>query len=557
MSNSELKWPETIARTAIVNAVAYSARGGSTNAVHLDANESPWAPPPIIGADDYNRYPEQQPPAALGRLADIYGVSPDQIMLGRGADEAIEVLLRTFCEAGQDEILITPPTFGFYKCAADIQGAKTISAPLNADYSLNVDVVQSAIKTGGAVMKILFLCSPNNPTGTLLERGKVLSICQNNPDLLVVVDEAYAEFSSAPSLIADLADNPNLIILRTLSKAYSMAGVRAGVAIADARIIALLLKVLPPYPIPRPVEKAITQALAPSTMPLHASRIGQILSERARLQVEILKSPYVKSMIPSQTNYILLEIENDKNLLANLQRYGVKIRDFRSKMPNAFRISVGTREENDLALCAFGVAQAPNKPQRIGEAVRTTKETDISVRVNLDDVTGTKISTGNGFFDHMLEALSKHGGFGLVLSCTGDLHIDAHHTIEDCALALGTALKNSLGNKAGIERFGGVIPDTLVAMDETQVRVAVDLSGRAAMTFSGKFPTDHVGEFPSEMCPHFFESLSQTMGAAIQIAVEGKNTHHMIEACFKGLGRALKPAFKRDGVAIPSTKGVL
>ena len=129
----------------------------------------------------------------------------------------------------------------------------------------------------------------------------------------------------------------------------------------------------------------------------------------------------------------------------------------------------------------------------------------------------------------MLESLAKHSGIGLVLTCKGDLEIDAHHTVEDCALALGTALKQALGDKAGIGRFGFVMP-----MDETQARVAVDLSGRPAMTFKGTFPTDHVGEFPAEMCPHVFESLAQTLGAAIQIEVEGENTHHMIEASFKG-----------------------
>ncbi|RZV37563.1 MAG: imidazoleglycerol-phosphate dehydratase HisB [Acidimicrobiales bacterium] len=191
-------------------------------------------------------------------------------------------------------------------------------------------------------------------------------------------------------------------------------------------------------------------------------------------------------------------------------------------------------------------------PDRIGEEHRTTKETDIAIRVNLDDASITKIDTGIGFYDHMLESFAKHGDLGLVLTCKGDLEIDPHHTIEDCALALGTALKRALGNKAGIGRFGFVMP-----MDETQARVAIDLSGRPAMTFKGEFPTDRAGEFPAEMCPHFFESLAQTMGAAIQIEVDGENTHHMIEASFKGVSKALAPAFKREGDIIPSTKGVL
>ncbi|HFB55332.1 MAG TPA: imidazoleglycerol-phosphate dehydratase HisB [Hellea balneolensis] len=235
----------------------------------------------------------------------------------------------------------------------------------------------------------------------------------------------------------------------------------------------------------------------------------------------------------------------------------VKIRDFRGALPGRVRLSIGSSEENDIALAAFGVATDTPRRERIGEAHRTTKETDISVRVNLDDLTSTKISTGIGFFDHMLESFAKHGNFGLVLACKGDTHIDAHHSIEDCALALGTAMKQALGDKAGIGRFGADALSASLPMDETRVDVVIDLSGRAAFRFEGNFSTDHAGDFPAEMCPHFFESLSQTLGAAIHITVSGKNTHHMIEACFKGVGRALAPALKRDGDQIPSTKGIL
>ena len=157
-------WPENIARKAIVEFTAYTARGGATCALHLDANESPWSPPPSDGSTaDYNRYPEQQPPALRQRLAGLYGVQPAQIMMGRGADESIEVLVRTFCEAGRDSILICPPTFGYFKTAAQIQGAKIAEAPLNDDFTWDVKAVQKAIKDNAP--KIVFLCSPNNPNG--------------------------------------------------------------------------------------------------------------------------------------------------------------------------------------------------------------------------------------------------------------------------------------------------------------------------------------------------------------------------------------------------------
>jgi histidinol-phosphate aminotransferase/imidazoleglycerol-phosphate dehydratase/histidinol-phosphatase len=551
MTGKKQEWPNTIARQAIVDFAAYSARGGSTGALHLDANESPWAPPPVSGTADFNRYPEQQPAALRERLAGLYGMAPENLMIGRGADEAIEVLLRTFCEAGQDNILICPPTFGYFKTAADIQGAGIIEAPLKEDYSWDNNlVVETALKTEN--LKIVFLCSPNNPTGNEIQDDLAETLCAALPNTLIVVDEAYREFSEMPSYSEKQPEFQNLVVLRTLSKVYGLAGVRAGVAIADPRLIELMLKVLPPYPVPRPVEKVVMAALAPAAMSVHAARLDLWKSERVRLATELLKSPYVKTVYPSSANFLLLDIADDESLLRELSKRQVKIRDFRSKMPGKMRISIGSPEENTIALEAFGIAVGATKSDRIGEEHRKTKETDISVRVNLDDPSITKIDTGVGFYDHMLEALAKHGGLGLVLTCEGDLEIDAHHTIEDCALALGTALKQALGNKAGIGRFGFVMP-----MDETQARVAIDLSGRPSMTFKGEFPSDRVGEFPAEMCPHFFESLSQTLGASIQIDVDGDNTHHMIEASFKGLGRALAPAFKRDGEAIPSTKGVL
>ena len=387
------------------------------------------------------------------------------------------------------------------------------------------------------------------------QKKSILDLCAEFPDTLIVIDEAYVEFSAQESFADKISKHPNLVVLRTLSKAYSLAGVRMGVAIADPRVIDLMLKVLPPYPIPRPVERAVLTALSPAALSVHQARITIWKSERARVQAALMSSPFVAKIYPSEANFLLLDIQDEDKLLKALRTAQVKIRDFRGMGAGKFRLSIGSPEENDIALNVFGVGQTKTSaPQRIGEAFRTTKETDISVRVNLDDTAERHIDTGIGFYDHMLEALSKHGKFGLVLTCKGDLIIDAHHTIEDCALALGTALEQALGDKTGAGRFG---LNSVTPMDETQARVAVDLSGRPAMTFRGTFPTDHAGAFPAEMCPHFFESLSQTMKAAIQIDVEGDNTHHMIEACFKGLGRALAPAFKRDGTDIASTKGVL
>ena len=185
--------------------------------------------------------------------------------------------------------------------------------------------------------------------------------------------------------------------------------------------------------------------------------------------------------------------------------------------------------------------------------VRNTKETKITVSVDLDQAALAQLATGIGFFDHMLEQIAKNAGIGLVIKCEGDLEIDEHHTVEDVGLVLGAALKQALGDKRGVGRYGFVLP-----MDEAQAQVALDLSGRAYFVFEGKFPRDIVGELPTELVPHFFRSLSDALAATLQMSVKGDNTHHMVETLFKGFGRALRPAITRSaGSEIPSTKGVL
>ena len=183
---------------------------------------------------------------------------------------------------------------------------------------------------------------------------------------------------------------------------------------------------------------------------------------------------------------------------------------------------------------------------------RTTRETRVRVELDLDRRADAVVATGLGFFDHMLEQVARHGGFALTLTCTGDLRVDEHHTVEDCALALGEALRAALGDKRGIGRYGFVLP-----MDEALAQVAIDLSGRPYAVFNGRFGRESVGGLPTELVPHFFRSLADSLGAAIHVEVRGENAHHMIESCFKGTGRALRRAFRVRGDAVPSTKGTL
>ncbi|MFC4819298.1 bifunctional histidinol-phosphatase/imidazoleglycerol-phosphate dehydratase HisB [Dokdonella ginsengisoli] len=218
-----------------------------------------------------------------------------------------------------------------------------------------------------------------------------------------------------------------------------------------------------------------------------------------------------------------------------------------------FARNLGLRGFRLGAQCTWpDIAHALLAAPRRAQIARATRETRIEVEVDLDRATRPAVATGLGFLDHMIEQLGVHGGFALALRCSGDLHIDEHHTVEDSALALGQALREALGDRRGIGRYGFLLP-----MDESLAQVALDLSGRAHFTFDGRFPREQVGALPTELVPHFFRSLADALGATLHLSVRGDNAHHMVEACFKAVGRSLRDALRRDGDTVPSSKGTL
>ncbi len=217
------------------------------------------------------------------------------------------------------------------------------------------------------------------------------------------------------------------------------------------------------------------------------------------------------------------------------------------------RLPISSRPEvNDRLLAALDLAPAQTRAHRTGQAVRDTKETRIVCAVDLDAPGPVSIHTGIGFFDHMLEQVAAHGGFSIRLSCEGDLHTDPHHTIEDSAIALGQALKQALGERRGIARYGFVLP-----MDEANASVSIDLSGRPYPLFEGNFSTPFIGDYRTDLTAHVFRSLAEAMGAAVHISVTGDDDHHKTEAVYKAFGRALRQAIRVEGDVVPSTKGVL
>lgn len=512
--------------------------------IRLDANENPYAAL-VTGQATINRYPEPQPARLRARLAALYGVSPERLWVARGSDDAIDLLIRTFCEAGQDSIGVVEPTFSAYAQFARVQGARVVRAQLSAEFTFDADAVIAAMEAEAP--KLLFLCTPNNPTGTPVDPDDVRRIAAALPDTIVVADEAYAEFSDAVDLAG--AAEGNLAVLRTLSKAYGLAGARIGCVIGSAGLIDLLSRVSPPYPLPSPSIAAALAALGPERMPVHRQRIAGLIAERDRLTALLTSADGVSS-VRAGGNFLFLEVADPDALARRLESAGVRVRFRPNAAPGGVRVTVGTPEENEALLAIFGLSRGMTG--RRATLVRDTKETQIAVSVDLDRAVPRSIDSGIAFYDHMLDQVASHGGFALTLACNGDKHIDGHHSIEDVALALGAALRQALGDKKGIGRFGFALP-----MDEAKGQVLIDLSGRPFTHFDGRFDCEKVGDLPTQMVPHIFRSLADAMGAAIHVRVEGENDHHKVEAAFKAFGRALRQAIAGTGEGLPSTKGVL
>lgn len=348
MSSSILQ----LARPDILELQPYQHAAWDPSLERMHANEMPWRASGDNSISGLNRYPEPQPHALVERMAQLYGVPARQLLVGRGSDEAIDLLVRAFCRAGQDNVVITPPTFGFYKVAAKIQGAGVLEVPLVRDgFVLDAGQVIAA----GARAKIVFLCSPNNPTGNLLDEAAMLRVCTELAGkALVVVDEAYVEFCGRASLTARLAEFPNLVILRTLSKAYALAGARLGTVIASVEIIGLLRRIIPPYAIPSSTVAEVLDLTEAPQRALSAARIRTLLDERGRMHERLQRCANVAQVFPSDANFLLIECRDARRFFEASRAAGLIVRDFSSYpgLANCLRISIGTPEQNQRLLAA-------------------------------------------------------------------------------------------------------------------------------------------------------------------------------------------------------------
>lgn len=577
---------------------------GQDQGILLDANELGLGPAipstdagQLVSTNTLHRYPDPYQRELRTAIAKLRGVHADQVFTGNGSDEAIDLIIRLFCEPAKHRILCTPPTYGMYKVSARIHDIAVDQAPLNPDFSLHPKAIIDAISPE---TRVLFLCSPNNPTGTMANESDLRYLCEH-AGCLVVIDEAYIDFSQAESMAKSLEEFPNLIVLQTLSKSFGLAGIRLGIALASKDIIAYFDKIKAPYNINSlSAEVALSAMQQPEIMRVKVQEIlleRTYVTERLELLKQILNSEPISlgAIFPSQANFVLFQIDQALRIQQALaeQKVIVRYRGNELHCENSLRLSIGSREENnsffealinvlgyqgpayknmikelnlqpkDSALDQENNAQnsksvqATNQAQSPRKATvsRHTSETKIDITLNLDGTGVHHIKTGLRFFDHMLEQIARHGLIDLDIQCQGDLHIDEHHTIEDVGIALGQALSQAYGDKRGIDRYGFVLP-----MDEARATVALDLSGRPYLVFNASFDRVYVGDIPTDMIEHFFYSLATHMQATLHIDVLGANDHHKVEACFKGLARALKQAIEhnpRISGQVPSSKGSL
>ena len=328
--------------------------------VWLNANESAWANP-ADGQGRSRRYPDPQPPALRARLAQLYGIAPEQLLVGRGSDEAIDLLVRALCVPGQDAIVVTPPVFGMYAVCARLQGAPIIETPLvDSDAGLIADLGAIREAALGQGAKLVFLCSPSNPAGSAIPLDDISSLARAlEGKALVVVDEAYGEFADSASATTLLATHSNIAVLRTLSKAHALAAARIGVVVGDADLIAVLQRCQAPYPVPTPCADLALEGLSDAALEQTRERIALVRSERTRLQAALERTVGIRRVYPSQGNYLLARFDDAERAFQTLLGAGVVVRDQRAapQLGDALRITVGSPAQNDRVIAALNARE--------------------------------------------------------------------------------------------------------------------------------------------------------------------------------------------------------
>ena len=331
----------------------YEAAQQVDNTIRLNANEAPWCSSADHFRRPLNRYPEIRPGRLAQSLGEYFRCDPSRLLVTRGTSEAIDLLIRAFCREGKDNIVTTAPTFSMYGHYAIVQGAsqRPVETLPKNDFAIDIDVLLAACDDQ---TRLVFVCSPNNPTGTLVSRPDLIELLERRGERsAIVVDEAYIEFSGEASAVELLDRYPNLLVLRTLSKALAFAGARCGAVMGPVEVIRILNAIQAPYAMSTPVVECVEDALQTEALDEARGRIAGIVEERERLMTAMSSFGFVDTVWPSAANFFLIRVTDSKTVLQRARKTGILLRDFGSSLPDCIRITVGSRSENDRLLALF------------------------------------------------------------------------------------------------------------------------------------------------------------------------------------------------------------
>ncbi len=461
-------------------------------------------------------YRELREAAAAYVSRDGAAVGWEQVVVGAGADDLILLCARTYLAPGRTASVLAP-TYSLYRIATLLNGAEVVSDPDRAS--------------------VIWRCNPNNPTGEVMAVDDVVELARRHPDAAIVVDEAYVEYGGE-SVVGWLEECPNLIVLRTLSKAFGYAALRVGFAVAAPATAAVLEARRAPAPVTSPSARIAAAALRDPRYDL-----SEEISERERVRTALAAAGFDAPVVAG--NFVWVRSNDD--LGEGLESQGIIVRRF----PQGIRVTLRRPSENDVFLRALGV-DAPAAPGRETTLIRTSTETALRITLGLDGSGRSHVATGIGFLDHLLTLFAFHAGFDLDCVAGGDLDVDEHHTVEDVLAALGSAVQQALGTRESIARYGSAV----VPMDEARATAAVDLVRRAHAEISLSFGGDRVGGLALSLLPHALERFTMEAGCTVHVESAGTDDHHVAEAAFKALGQALRQAVASGDSGIRSTKGI-
>jgi histidinol-phosphate aminotransferase len=507
-------------------AEAVAARHGlhPAQVIRFDANVPPLPGVPQVPLGEsfarLNEYPEGTYRELREAAAAYAGVEPDWIVADTGADGVIALVARTYLGPGRRAAVPAPPAYPLYGIATSIEGAEAVTDPAGA--------------------AVVWICNPDNPTGRLREPEEIVALARAHPGAIVAVDEAYCEYAGT-TVVPLIAETPNLVAIRTLSKAFGFAALRVGYAVASPEVARELEQRRGPAPIATPAAAIAAAALRAPRLDVEST-----IAERGRMRDALLAAGF--DCPESHANFVFLPLADAADTAERLARQGLVVRQYLA----ALRITVRLPAENDAILAALG-AVAPPPAARSALLVRTTAETALRVSLALDGRGRARVDTGIGFLDHLLTLMAFHGGLDLELLASGDLEVDEHHTVEDVLAALGDALAQALDGRAGVARYGSAT----VPMDEARATAAVDLVRRPHAEVALAFRGDRVGGLAPTLLPHALERLAIQAGLTLHVEGSGEDDHHVAEAAFKAIGRALREACARTGAEVASTKGTL